>query len=373
MLVTRAVVHVTAFFVALVLVAPILAADSGLIQSEVFVAGEEGYHTFRIPSLLVTPKGAVLALCEGRKRGTSDTGNIDLLLKRSRDNGETWEPLQVIADDGSNTFGNPCPVLDRSTGTIWLPLTHNLSEDSEEEILNQAGKSTRTVWMMHSKDEGATWSKPVEITRSVKPTNWTWYATGPGVGIQLRSGRLLIPSDHYMAGSKERYSHAMFSDDHGLTWKVGAPLGPRCNECQAIELADGTVMMNMRSYHGKNRRAIAYSKDGGETWSEPVQDEALIDPVCQASIILHPAGQGMNAVLFSNAASTRREKMTVRVSHDEGKTWPHSKLLHDGPAAYSCLAILPDGRGACLYERGNKRIYEKITLARFPLKWLEEP
>lgn len=343
------------------------ASLSAAEQTDVFLAGEEGYHTFRIPALLATPKGAVLAFCEGRKRGTSDTGDIDVLLKRSPDGGKTWQPVHVIAEDGSNTFGNPCALFDRNTGTIWLALTHNLGEDSEAEILDQKGKSTRTVWMMHSKDDGVTWSKPLEITKAVKPTNWTWYATGPGVGIQLHSGRLLIPSDHYLAGTKERYSHAIYSDDAGATWKLGGTIGPSCNECQAVQLQGGTVMMNMRSYHGKNRRAISYSKDGGLTWSESTMDEALIDPVCQASLIRLD-----DCLLFSNPASTRREKMTVRMSCDDGKTWPHSKLLHAGPAAYSCLAVLPGGSVACLYERGDKRIYEKITLARFTVDWLKQ-
>jgi len=344
---------------------------STLTQTDLFLSGTDGYHTFRIPSLLATPKGTLLAFCEGRKGSPSDTGDIDIVLKRSFDAGNTWQPLEVVADAGSNTFGNPCPVIDRTSGTIWLPLTHNLATDTEAKILHQKATSTRTVWMMHSRDEGATWSRPVDITPSVKPTNWTWYATGPGIGIQLRTGRLLIPCDHNLADSKARYSHAIYSDDHGATWQIGGVIGPNCNECQAMELADGTIMMNMRSYHGKNRRAISSSKDGGVTWSSPTLDDSLIEPVCQASLIRYSA-TGTNLVLFSNPASTRREKMTVRISRDDAQTWLAAKVLHSGPSAYSCLAVLPGNRIACLYERGDNRNYEKITFARFLPHWITD-
>src|SRR5579885_941079 len=158
-------------------------------QKPVFVAGKDGYHTYRIPSLLVTKKGTLLAFCEGRKSSSSDSGDIDLLLRRSFDGGKTWGKTQVVWDDGANTCGNPCPVLDARTGTVWLLLTHNLGSDTEAQIVSRTGKGTRTVWVTRSDDDGATWARPVEITRAVKRPDWTWYATGPGVGIQTKSGR----------------------------------------------------------------------------------------------------------------------------------------------------------------------------------------
>lgn len=335
-------------------------------QVEVWKAGAEGYHTFRIPSLIVTKKGTLLAFCEGRKGGRGDSGAIDTVLKRSRDGGRTWDPMQVVAADGANTMGNPCPVLDRDTGVVWLLLTRNLGQDTEQQIRDRTARASREVWVTKSADDGATWSKPVEITSTTKDPNWTWYATGPGVGIQLRSGRLLIPCDHTTAETKINRSHAIYSDDHGATWKLGGTVGDQTNECQAVELKDGTVQINMRSYHGKNRRAISHSKDGGLTWSPVELHPELVEPVCQASLIALPS----HDLLFANPASTRREKLTVRLSHDGGKTWPVSRELHAGPAAYSCLAALPDGTLACLYERGDANPYEKITLARFPLSWL---
>lgn len=337
-----------------------LAAQLPAGPTELYLAGQDGYDSFRVPSLVVTRKGTVLAFCEGRKSSRSDTGDIDLVLKRSTDGGRTWGPLAVVVDDGPNTMGNPCPVVDRETGTIWLPITRNLGDDSQAQIVEKTAKGTREVWILKSDDDGVTWSQPVEITGSVKRLDWTWYATGPGCGIQLRSRRLLIPCDHYVAGTKMRRSHVIYSDDHGANWKIGGVVGDNTNECQAAELRNGTVLINMRSYHGKKRRAVATSPDGGLTWSEIRLDETLIEPVCQAALIATREGR----LVFSNPASEKRERMTVRMSRDEGRTWKTLRVLHEGPAAYSALAALADGTIACLYERGESSPYERITLAR---------
>ena len=338
------------------------------VQSAVFIAGEEGYQTYRIPSIIVARGGTVLAFCEGRKASRGDAGNIDLVLKRSTDGGKTWGKLAVVWDDGANTCGNPCPVIDAKTRTIWLLMTHNLGSDTEAMIVSGKSRGSRTVWITRSTDDGATWAKPVEITREVKKETWTWYATGPSVGIQLKSGRLLIPCDSKSDGGKVRESHVIYSDDRGKSWKIGGVVGPNCNESQAVQLSDGSVMLNMRSDRGNNRRLVAISKDGGETFSKPAEDRELIEPVCQASILDVPGKNG--GILFSNPASTKREKLTVRLSRDNGKSWPIAKELHHGPAAYSCLVMLPNGEIGCLYERGEKNAYETITLARFSREWL---
>ncbi len=372
---TRAAVTAFAFVLALGLATetagqkPNRTGDVALDEQPVFTAGEGGYHTYRIPSLIVTKKGTLLAFCEGRKNGRGDTGDIDLLLRRSTDGGKTWGKTQVVWDDGTNTCGNPCPVVD-AAGTIWLLLTHNLGKDTEAEIVGGTSDGSRTVWISKSTDDGVTWSKPVEITKDVKKPEWTWYATGPGIGIQTKSSRLVIPCDSKSEKGKVRESHIIYSDDRGATWKLGGVVGPGCNESQVAELEDGTLLLNMRSYQANNRRLIATSKDGGATFTKPVEDQTLVEPVCQASLIRVPGER--NTLLFSNPASTKREKMTVRLSRDGGKTWPVSRLLHAGPAAYSCLAVLPDGGIACLYERGEKSPYEAIVLARFSRDWLEE-
>lgn len=330
-----------------------------LAQTDLFISGQEGYHTFRIPALVVTLQGTVLAFCEGRKHSSSDAGDIDLMLKRSRDGGHTWEPLQMVWDDGENTVGNPCPVVDRETGTVWLAFCWNNDR----------------VFVTKSSDEGRSWSTPREITEAVKPPDWTWYATGPGHGLQLRNGRLLIPCDHRLAAKgKVMFSHVFYSDDHGATWKLGGSLSENTDECMAVETEDGSVYLNMRSYHGQNRRAYAWSLDGGETWSEVRLDETLIEPVCQASLLrlTDREHHGRSRVLFANPASTQRERLTVRLSYDECRTWNAGRVLYEGPSAYSDLAVLPDGTVGCLYECGEQHPYERITWARFDLEWLTQ-
>jgi sialidase-1 len=343
---------------------------SWLTETVLFRGSLGGYDTYRIPAIIVAPGGAVLAFCEGRRESASDSGAIDILLRRSLDGGETFGPVEVIAADEDNTVGNPCPVVDRDTGVIWLLLTRNLGRDDEGAIIAGASEDTRRVWAMRSADDGATWSAPADITETAKAPDWTWYATGPGVGIQTRSGRLVIPCDHSVTGPRRMQSHVIYSDDHGESWHVGGASEDNTDECQVAELRDGRLMLNMRSYHGRNRRAIATSDDGGLTWSPIWFDETLIEPVCQASLLRYDGADG--PLVFSNPASIEREKMTLRLSYDDGATWPIARTIYEGPAAYSCLTVLPDGRIGCLYERGVQHAYEEIALARCEVGWVKE-
>ncbi len=346
-----------------------------LTQTTLFQSGSASYHTFRIPALVVTNNGTLLAFAEGRKAGRGDAGEIDLVLKRSFDNGITWQPLQIVVTEPAMTCGNPCPVVDRDTGTIWLPFCKNLA-DGNEDLITQ-GKAPRTVWITHSTDDGATWAEPEEITAAVKDPSWTWYATGPTHGIQLQSGRLLIPCDHIVGKYFDRkrdphHSHVIYSDDHGATWQIGGIVDAGTNECAVVELVDGGVYINCRNYVGEKRRRVAWSHDQGDSFTGFRWDDVLVEPICQASLVrLSDERTGdRNRVLFANPASTNRERMTVRLSEDECQRWPVAKVLHEGPAAYSDLAVAPDGTICCLYERGDEHPYETLTLARFDLAWL---
>ncbi len=361
------------------LVTALLTPISSLAQSadhpdvDVFTAGAEGYHTYRIPALVVTPKGTLLAICEGRKAGRGDHGDLDLVQKRSTDGGKTWGPLELIHEEGGTakvTIGNPCPVVDRSTGTIWLPFT----------------RDNDGVFVTSSADDGKTWSKPREITADVKPSGWNWYATGPGNGIQLASGkhagRLVIPCDHRVGASKEDKenwdkagrSHVIYSDDHGQTWKLGGSTDFAMNECAVVELEGGTLMLNSRSYRGQACRGVSLSKDGGVTWEPTTDDPALVESVCQASLIrcrwTGAQRESREVLLFSNPAVPKgRHHLTLRMSDDYGKTWPHSRLVCEGSSAYSSLAQLPDGDIGMLYERND---YKQLTFTRFSLSSVAE-
>jgi sialidase-1 len=354
------------------------AARAAVAKTDVFVSGNEGYHTFRIPTVIRAQNGDVLAFCEGRKIGGGDAGDIDLLVRRSTDGGRTWGKIQTVWDDATNTCGNPCPVLDASTGTLWLLLTHNIGTEHEKDIVTKKTKGTRTVWVTQSRDHGATWAKPVDITATTKDPAWGWYATGPGIGIQIQNGphagRLVIPCDHsyddpqgkVRGGPYEYGSHTIYSDDHGQSWKLGGVIRPKVNECQVVESLDGrgTLIMNLRSYFGRNRRTHATSTDGGLTWTAPADVADLIEPVCQAATIGVPAAKLM---LFANPAATKRERLTVKASADDGRTWPRALVLHEGPSAYSSLVMLDGTTAGCLYECGEKAAYSRITLARFDL------
>ena len=345
--------------------------NGACIQSVLWTSGTEGYDTYRIPAVIVTDRGTVLAFCEGRRDSRSDTGDIDMLVKRSGDGGSTWSDQEVVWGDAGNTCGNPCPVVDRETGTVWLLMTHNLGIDRESEIIDGTSQGSRTVWVTASEDDGRTWCEPLNITSSTKRPDWTWYATGPGNGIQLSSDRLLIPCDHIEAGTNRYYSHVIYSDDHGATWQLGGTTShDQVNECCVAELENGDVLLNTRNYGRSQRtRQVTVSGDGGMTWRDQRHDETLIEPICQAALVRYP-GRG-DRLLFSNPASRDdRRNLTVRLSDNAGGSWPHGKVLHPGPAAYSSLAVLSDGTVACLYERGDDHPYETITLARFDLEWL---
>lgn len=347
---------------------------------DVIVSGTHGYHTYRIPSIAVTSRGTLLAFCEGRKFGRGDAGDIDLLLKRSADGGATWSPAQIVWDDGPNTCGNPCVVVDRRSGRIWLLMTWNLGSDSEAAIIEGRSRDTRRVFVTSSDDDGVTWAPPREITADVKPTNWTWYATGPGAGIQLEQGphrgRLVIPCDHIEAGTRHYDSHVVWSDDGGASWQMGGSTAHhQVNECEVVELPGGRLMLNMRNYDRAQRvRRVSFSDEGGATWGEVRVDPALVEPICQASLrrIAWGADGGEGLLAFSNPASeTARVNLTVRLSREGGRTWPAARVLHAGPSAYSCLVALPDGDIGCLYEAGERSPYERIVFARFSPAWVE--
>ncbi len=353
-------------------------------QSVLWEKGTGEYNNYRIPSLIVTQKGTLLAFCEGREGG--DAGDIDLLLKRSEDKGVTWSDEHMVWNDAQNTCGNPCPVIDKETGRIWLFLTWNNGKDGESAIINKTSSLPRLPYLCYSDDDGLTWSKPVNMNESCRDTSWGWYATGPGFGIQMKNGpykgRLVIPANHsyddpngtIRNGPFGYGAHVLFSDDHGATWKMSEPIKPGCNESQVTELSDGTLVMNMRSYNDQYARAISLSKDGGETWSEIEHDYQLVESRCQASILNYGKYDEKQMYLFLNPAVTSgRNHLTLKASFDDCKSWSNAKLIYEGPAAYSCLTKLPDGKIGMFFEAGEKGAYEKMVFVSFKPEQIFSP
>ena len=348
---------------------------AAITESVIFRSGEEGYSNYRIPSLITTKSGSLLAFCEARKDHRGDSGNIDLVVKRSTDGGKTWSPPLVVWDAGDHTAGNPCPVIDQRTGRIINIVCWNLATDHGRDLHAGTSVDTRRVYQTHSDDDGLTWSEPKEITTKVKKPSWWWYATGPGIGVQLQKGphkgRLVIPANHTAKGHYG--AHTLYSDDGGASWKISEIIKPTVNESQVVALSDGRLMMNMRSqgtgdtkrpYSGY--RSIAYSSDNGESWTHPVFDDELSDPICQASIIRYDAYR----ILFSNPNPPvslergPREQMTVRLSNDDGQTWTKELIIYDGPSAYSSLAKIPDGEIGLLYEKDKDIAFAQFSIGQ---------
>ncbi|MFM9369618.1 exo-alpha-sialidase [Streptomyces sp. Da 82-17] len=378
--------------------APAAAAPSRACAGSVpYRAGEDGYDTFRIPAALRTPGGAVLAFAEGRVGGAGDTGNIDVVVKRSTDGGCTWGPLRVVAAGDGDTRGNPAPVVDPRTGRIVLVTSYNSGQVTEAQIMRgeATAEQSRRVFVQTSRDDGRTFSRPRDITESVKPDHWRWYATGPGHAVALtrgpHAGRLVVPSNHSSAppagsadtGQEPKYygAHAIYSDDGGRSWQLGfvedAYEGvDNANESLAAELPDGRLYFSARDQHGPSagNRLDSYSSDGGESLDRPYQVQPTLNdvPIVQASVLqLRGADDGL---LFSGpSVPTARQAMAVWRSDDAGRTFRKVLTVSELRAAYSDL-VQVDGRTmGLLYETGDTGTYERIEFRRYGVGELGAP
>ncbi len=371
------------------------------------------YVTCRIPGLVVTPKGAILAYCEARASVRGDWDDEDILIRRSTDGGRTWTPSRVLiqlpepqpvnplrldlrsemgeAQVHARTYQNCIMIPDRDTGAV-----HVLFE-----------LDYWRCFTMRSDDDGATFSTPREITDVVagyrqKGVAWRAVGNGCGHGIQLSNGRLLEAlwlTDSTMphgGGHRPGNVGEIYSDDHGATWHIGdwvkrAEAGDNPSETCEVQLSDGRVLFNSRVETTQHLRSITISPDGSSGWSASRLDPALFEPWCEASLLKIPTrhGHDRDPILFSNPdsrlepASTRsgigrnsrpRKNLTIKISYDDCQTWPVAKVVDAGVAGYSDLAMLPDGTLFCLYERGSstgsQTANAALTLVRFDYAWL---
>lgn len=338
-----------------------------------FYSGLNGYYSYRIPTLIKS-KRAVIAFAEGRKNSTSDFGDIDLVYRRSTNNGKTWKPIQILHDRDTLAVQNPVPIYVKSENKIVL--LFNITSQSEHDILNKDynPNKQRKAFVAHSLDDGLTWSAPKEITEDVKLPNWRWHAMGPVHGITLKQepfrGRLLAPVAISIEKGNKAYCMALiYSDDKGENWQIGAidtNLSDvvQCNETTIVELTNGHIYVNTRDHLGGSReknRGETYSVDGGLSFIESiVESHKFPSPIVQSSLLRWDTEKEgrKNMILFSTPSSLgKRENLVLMASYDESKTWKTLFKIHHGFSAYSDMVKLNKKSIGVIYETDN---YKKI-------------
>jgi len=379
------------------------AAEPLLEKIDLFTAGEGGYARYHIPGVVVTAKGSVLAWCEARRKG-SDWDAIDILLRRSTDEGQTWSPPRSIVEVPGPKRKNPFALA--LSGVREEDVTYNnpvLIADRDGTVHMLFCLEYMRCFYQRSPDDGQTWSAPVEITATFErfrsAYDWKVLATGPNHGLQLSNGRLLAPVwlSTGTGGNAHRPSvtATIYSDDSGRTWQAGEIAAPcteewiNPNESVAMELADGRIMLNMRNESKAHRRLVTTSDDGATGWSQPRFDHSLREPICMGSMIRLSlkADSDRNRILFCNpdnltradhkeveGKSRDRKNLSVKISYDEGQTWSVNKAIEPGWSAYSDLAVTHSGTILCFYGRGATSSFagDRLTIARFNLEWLTE-
>ncbi|MFI2738118.1 exo-alpha-sialidase [Streptomyces sp. NPDC018711] len=356
-----------------------------------YAAGAGGYASHRVPAAVRTRAGTVLAFAEGRVGGAGDSGDIDIVVRRSEDGGCTWGPARVVADGNGDTRGNPAPVVDPRSGDIVLLSSYNGAEATERRILRGEVPAARgrRVFVQRSSDDGRTFSAPREITARVKKPGWRWYATGPGHALALtrgpHAGRLVVPANHSAAppegstdtGEEPRHygAHALYSDDGGRSWSLGLVDGTydgfvNTSESTVAQLPDGRLYFNSRDQLGTSpgNRADAFSRDGGASLDRPFAPQRTLDgvPVVQGSLLY--AG-GRDGVLLFSAPSVpdARAEEAVWASRDGGRTFTKALTVDRRKAAYSDLVPLDATTVGLLYETGARSPYETVEFRRVPL------
>ncbi|WP_316757531.1 sialidase family protein [Streptomyces herbicida] len=367
-------------------------AGEGCASSVPYVSGEGGYDTYRIPAAVTTRKGTLLAFAEGRHNSAGDTGDIDVVLRRSTDGGCTWGPLRVVAAGDGNTRGNPAPVVDPRTGAVVLVTSYNSGAVTEAQIMRGevTPEQSRRVFVQRSSDDGRRFTPPRDITAGVKPEDWRWYATGPGHAVALTRGpyrgRLVVPANHSAAppagspdtGQEAKYygGHAIYSDDGGRTWRLGFVDDSydgveNSNESTAAQLPDGRLYFGSRDQNGTGpgNRLDTYSSDGAETLDRPYAAQPTLNdvPVVEASV-LQLRGPKAPLLFSGPSVPTARREMALWRSTDGGETFAKVLTLSAQKAAYSDLVQVDPETVGILYETGVTGTYDTIEFRRLPAR-----
>lgn len=346
-------------------------ADGHRPAVSVRTAGDDGVHTYRIPGLATTPAGTLLGVYDVRNQNNIDLQeDVQVGLSRSTDGGQTWEPMRKIMDMTSygslphsqNGVGDPSILVDPLRGRVWVMALWNHGMGggrgwwaSRNDAMTPE-EQTGQVLLVHSDDDGLTWSEPANITAQIKNPSWHLILQGPGRGIVMQDSTLVFPIQ-WTDSTHMPFASIVWSRDNGRTWTIGAPAFENTTEAQVVELEPGVLMLNMRRNEGDSR-AICVTRDMGRTWEEhPTSRKALREPVCMASLIKVPAAEnalGRDILLFSNPDTTKtRSRITIKASLDNGMTWlPQNELLLDEEPGwgYSCLTMIDPQTVGILYE-----------------------
>lgn len=338
-----------------------------IYKTTAFNAGDDGIDSYRIPSLVTSNKGSLLLFCEARKLSSTDKTPTDIAFKRSTDNGKTWSDIKIIAEGGNDAFMDPCALVDRISGKIFLFAT--LWPAGDHSTLSN------TAWVVTSENDGLTWSKPYNITKEIVAPGHYIDGFGPGSGLQMTGSkyenRLIIPTRQ--TDGKRSKDRAIYSDDHGETWHPGAP-APDGGEYQIAESPKNTLIYNLRGPKGK--RIVARSDDGGLSWGDSHIDFQLQSPIdyggCQGSVL------GIDSLLYytgpagglGSDSTEDRQYCKIYRSWDGGKKWQDDYLLYDKAAGYSCITRLSDGGLAIVFETSDNNGFLKMTPGNRPPGWM---
>lgn len=346
----------------------------------IFDGGTGGYHSYRIPCIVKSNANTLIAFAEGRVNGNFDHGNVNVVFRRSKDNGATWSAMGEVAGPGVGTWGNPTAVVDKSNGRIWLFMSwndefHSLGGVGGLLPINQWGH--RKVYSSYSDDDGLSWSAPVDMTANLLPSSFKFDAVGPGIGIQANNGTLIIPAT----------GRNIYSTDHGATWNYAMTQTGTIttSEGAIIQSKNGLLMRNDREAGNsdtKRRQVARGTIENGFNMYFP--DNTLIDPKCQGAILRFTLVP--DRILVLNSASlTSRGHMTIRVSYDDGNTWPIGRRVYDwftpqesqanGKGGYSSMIKTGDNMVGALIEinesvANNATSNRSIEFHKINLSWL---
>lgn len=362
-------------------------------------AGQDNCDTYRIPGLITTNAGTLIAVYDNRYKRSKDLQeDIDIGMSRSTNGGNSWEPIKVIIDMGEygghpeelNGTGDPCILYDHNTNTVWVAALWMSGASTDLMVWNasQPGmtpEETGQFLLVKSTDDGITWSEPINITKQIKDPSWQLLLQGPGRGITITDGTLVFPAQFKTdigepaldGGQYTCHSTLVWSSDGGKTWNIGTGAVSNTTEAQVVELIDGTLMLNMRDDLNRkekgvtNGRAIAVTRDLGKTWVvHPTSNSTLPEPNCMASLIsadINIDGVEKRVLFFSNPNNKNsRTNMTIKASLDEGSTWPEKyqlEIYEPEGYGYSCMTMVDENTIGILYEGSKELYFQKIAVS----------